>query len=640
MAQQFLGLLLCTFTVIVTNTYAQCPIPKFYQGDFYAISRGDEVNTLINDEGIKTEKLNAKCQDVRARPNTTDALGRFDAYVLYLDPGSKCYICHQVYFRSPNILQFKEASCVSADRVYTLEEVCSNISPESDLLTMFRKSLEIVNCRQTFEGVYQFSYEINYGGGGICDNKDSIIKACQEPGSPYVDNQVFEMKYASCPEVSTSLNRRIKYQCMGMWRDNDDNIFSAIADLGEPVFRDRFKCLLTRIDQQRKDNRKLFSLSRFAQCSNLKSPYEGPVRLSLLPVVYGSQLVEPSCVLPRNFTGTWFSTGEFDSDVTINSTHIYFKTKVDEFTYKETFFTCQRNRDSRYLMTAVTVGKCEIDYVCFDFAPRHENLIRWRLSKPYRLIPQKEFNLPDFLDRKFRQACTWSSFTIDRRNFEWTYSTFILNPPAPVDCPIGGRYHFIQTGAPEEMYYTRIRGITDRPRHMIDCLKYVTEFKSCARENPKKILIDADYCETVDHNGKPVGEYDEPDRELNCVGHWLEDMRSYMITYDEEDAVSQFRCWVYERLDWRDMILSRATRAQCGKRQTARSYTPEEGASLHLELKESERNFDSCPQRYDTGADPYKKLEKIYVVGAASSLHYSILTLVIVTLFVQLIRLS
>ena len=37
---------------------------------------------------------------------------------------------------------------------------------------------------------------------------------------------------------------------------------------------------------------------------------------------------------------------------------------------------------------------------------------------------------------------------------------------------------------------------------------------------------------------------DIPDRELNCVGFWMEDMRSYLITYDEEDPVSRFRCWV------------------------------------------------------------------------------------------------
>jgi hypothetical protein len=46
---------------------------------------------------------------------------------------------------------------------------------------------------------------------------------------------------------------------------------------------------------------------------------------------------------------------------------------------------------------------------------------------------------------------------------------------------------------------------------------------------------------------------------------------------------------VYERLDWRDIVLSRATRGACGVNQTAYSYLPSEGASLHLILKEDER---------------------------------------------------
>ena len=37
---------------------------------------------------------------------------------------------------------------------------------------------------------------------------------------------------------------------------------------------------------------------------------------------------------------------------------------------------------------------------------------------------------------------------------------------------------------------------------------------------------------------------DIADHELSCVGYWMEDMRSYMVTYDEEDAVSKYRCWV------------------------------------------------------------------------------------------------
>lgn len=69
------------------------------------------------------------------------------------------------------------------------------------------KTLEIVNCKQSFEGVFQFSYEVDFGGGGICDNPNSIIKACQEPGSPYVDNQVFQMDFARCSDVTSSSNK-------------------------------------------------------------------------------------------------------------------------------------------------------------------------------------------------------------------------------------------------------------------------------------------------------------------------------------------------------------------------------------------------------------------------------------------------
>jgi hypothetical protein len=71
------------------------------------------------------------------------------------------------------------------------------------------KGLETVNCKNTFEGVYHFTYEWDEGGGGICDSPQSQVVACQEPGSPYVDNQVFFMDYGKCPEVASSANHRV-----------------------------------------------------------------------------------------------------------------------------------------------------------------------------------------------------------------------------------------------------------------------------------------------------------------------------------------------------------------------------------------------------------------------------------------------
>jgi len=358
-------------------------------------------------------------------------------------------------------------------------------------------------------------------------------------------------------------------------------------------------------------------MSMWAQCSNLKSPYDGDIRLIMLPALGPAQIVPPTCNFPRNFTGTWFTVGEFDMKVIINATHIYFKAKIDQYTYKETYYVCQQTVDSRYLTTAVVVGRCEVDFICFDFMPRHDNIVRWRMGRPYRVTTDQYQS--DYLWQNFYQACTWSSFTFDRNKAAWKYNIFILDPPAPIICPIGGRYSFIQIGDQWEKYYTRIRGITERPRHKIDCHEYVSEFKSCD-DNPKKLYVDAEYCNSVDHNAKPISEYDQPDREHTCAGYWLEDMKSYMITYDEEDPIAKFRCWVYERLDWRDIVMSRATRGACGVNQTAYSYLPSEGASLHLILKEDERLWDQCPQRFTTGANPYQKVLTISVISASSYL--------------------
>ena len=81
-----------------------------------------------------------------------------------------------------------------------------------------------------------------------------------------------------------------------------------------------------------------------------------------------------------------------------------------------------------------------------------------------------------------------------------------VNPPVPEPCPIRGRYRFTQSGPESELYRTRVRGVTEFPRHDIDCRDYTAEAKSCD-DNPSRFLIDAEYCEQLDHTGRPIGYY-------------------------------------------------------------------------------------------------------------------------------------
>lgn len=57
-----------------------------------------------------------------------------------------------------------------------------------------------------------------------------------------------------------------------------------------------------------------------------------------------------------------------------------------------------------------------------------------------------------------------------------------------------------------ERYMTRIRGVTQRPRSKIYCRITVSEMKSCTHDR-SKISVDAEYCETLNYRGKPIGEY-------------------------------------------------------------------------------------------------------------------------------------
>lgn len=48
--------------------------------------------------------------------------------------------------------------------------------------------------------------------------------------------------------------------------------------------------------------------------------------------------------------------------------------------------------------------------------------------------------------------------------------------------------------------------MTDKPRVQVDCRHIESEAKSCTKDMTK-MEIDAEYCETVDYRGRPIGEY-------------------------------------------------------------------------------------------------------------------------------------
>lgn len=69
-----------------------------------------------------------------------------------------------------------------------------------------------------------------------------------------------------------------------------------------------------------------------------------------------SERVEPGCKFPDNFTGQWVNTGNYNSEVIINSTHIYERSKPDQGPAENIYLVCKESRDSRYMVAKLGVG--------------------------------------------------------------------------------------------------------------------------------------------------------------------------------------------------------------------------------------------------------------------------------------------
>ncbi|KAL3319457.1 hypothetical protein Ciccas_001887 [Cichlidogyrus casuarinus] len=569
--------------------------------------------------------------------------------VVFKNRTNNCFICYNLIVRSPNVLQYQKTQCVTKPSPTTpLSFVCQKIDHIA-LETGFVQAKEdyiAFNCKSIIEGVYYFSYRI-VGSTGACSSPNNLLKACQRQGSPLRDNSVFDMTFGYCPNFLFSsitedpnliFNKENLFYCLGRWVDNGGNIRAAIAyDTSE--YRQRFRCLTTKIDQQSQHNQIYWGMTESADCKSLYDYNTAPIRLTISPTFDPETQIselQSSCRLPVDFAGFWFYPSEYETSVTINATHIFMRRRIDEFAYEDLFFTCKQQQDNRYLMSVIIQGKCEVDYMCMEFLKRDGNIIRFRMSRPFPTYykDKRSLGVDPYEQRLFREACYWNSFTLNY--LEWTYEYFILDPPAPVNCPIQGKFRFVQRGQEEEKYHVLIPGgMTPRPWVQVLCYEYWQNTLEACLDDTKVLKLDMDKCWRLDYAGRPISEYNFFDQYLTCVGYWMEDTKSHLITYDRADPVLRnFRCWIYKRIGLRSYLMSRGRGNRCEKIQTAESSLPHEGASLLLELTDDEYLFDVCPMAYDDAHDENSKLAVLNLYNSASKTLASLPVLFVTLVFI------
>ncbi|XP_066960494.1 uncharacterized protein udt isoform X1 [Macrobrachium rosenbergii] len=555
--------------LFIYQAEAQCVVPYVIRGSWFSFEKG--TNT-ITDIDISSMSRHGTCVALKVHRHDVKSL---------LFKTDRCYYCVEFHIRTVNVLQKTSTGCVTfpAGKTPALEEVCNEIDPNQALVTMFNENYVPKNCRSAIEGVWHFAYQNRFSFTGECNHQEAKITSCQEPGNQFlIANQKFNITFKKCEGIKESFEGVREFSCLGDWFDGKNHYF-AVANTKESRKDEKYRCFV-----RNRDDDLYMGHSITPECSVLKTPENSPFRFRMTPVK--QETVNPGCLLPKNFSGEWVNTAHTEADVFINQTHIIETTYPDVGRFRRTIYVCREQRDNRYLMARLNIDGCQKDYVCFEFVPRHHSIIRFRKGL-------------EMIREDFATVCSWIQFKSGR---EWNYDLMLAKDPVPVKCPVAGKFNFTQKG--ELLFETKIiDGVTKTPWDSIYCRENISDFSVCDQDQ-KEIWIDAHYCISVDAYGRHIDIYTDPDYKLKCIGYWKENLRSYLITYNELDPYSKYRCWVYQRADLNKILMSQSVGPFCNMHQTVHGDGP--GSAVSIRMVEYEREHDRCPMHFDDGANPWK----------------------------------
>ncbi|XP_076035609.1 protein undicht isoform X2 [Oratosquilla oratoria] len=547
-----------------------CMIPLVVRGAWFSFEKGKNTVTDIDDgsmseRGVCVDMVSTSIKDIT-----------------FLFRDNECFHCVRLLVRTVNVIEKTETGCVTFPEGYapSLEDACRGLDNTQGLTTMFKENPTPKNCRSALEGVWQFAYQNRFSFTGECNDPGQQVRSCQEPGNQFlIANQKFTITYKKCEGIKESFNGVSEFLCLGDWFVGK-NHYIAASNTKESRKDEKYRCFV-----RNRDDDRYMGVSITPECSVLKTPENSPARFRMTPVKY--QVVQHGCLLPRNFSGEWINTAHTEGEVTINETHIVETTRPDVGRIRKTIYVCREQRDNRYMMARLNIDGCQTDFVCFEFVPRHHNIIRFRKGQ-------------EMIKEDFSTVCSYIKFKSQR---EWSYNLMLAKDPVPVKCPVAGKFNITQKG---EKFTTRILGgYTVSIRDNIYCKENISDFSVCDKDQ-KEIAIDANYCISVDAYGRHVDIYSDPDYTMSCIGYWKENLKSYLITFDKRDPYSKYRCWVYQRADLNRVMMSQSVGPFCNVHQSVTSFDSREGAAVALYMVEYERERDRCPMHFDDGSNPWK----------------------------------
>uniref|UniRef100_A0A1B0C575 Uncharacterized protein n=1 Tax=Glossina palpalis gambiensis TaxID=67801 RepID=A0A1B0C575_9MUSC len=162
--------------------------------------------------------------------------------------------------------------------------------------------------------------------------------------------------------------------------------------------------------------------------------------------------------------------------------------------------------------------------------PRHHNVIRKVLA---------------VIKDDFSTVCSWVQFN----NVEdWLYDLCLAKNPAPVRCPVAGKFNFTQRG--EHPFKTRILGgVTLSPRPLIYCKENISDLSVCDTDQ-KELAVDENYSLSRLRNDIDLMEAEEKirNRELDLLGQNAKSTDEHKQSLSERFHNDIKRLWEEQKL--------------------------------------------------------------------------------------------
>lgn len=369
----------CQFSTGWIGTWFQSGIPRPLYVDHYSISTKGKCLELSGDK------------------------------FLFEDTKEKVFRCVVMHEKHPNVLQYKEAF---SERNETLEALCSHISGDAPLYSMFRVGATPVPC--PLKGPFQFTYY--RGDNRECKNPPSSIDVCTE------DWRLL-LRFQACPDVIGSESTVEELVCLANWKEGSmrylvGKLHHKMATSDE----DKYRCFVYEKNKEMEHIGFQLAQSGDATCNGLAT-VEGSRTLKLTK---GTHPVG-TCTFPSWMTQyhNWYT---LDWKKTYTMTHgntsfqVTNTSEVLEMRAVCSEIVSTQDRTTT-ILTYVTKG-CKIGYVCMSFYQRGQHVIELQIS--------------NFATNK-EEAC---GPQFDRNAVP--YITLITKSPKAKQCPDLGKYNLLK----------------------------------------------------------------------------------------------------------------------------------------------------------------------------------------------------